>query len=528
MSRGILMTNKHIRNVLKIANLPSAPPDTPAQIYRHIIRRQYAMKPKYINDMTKGSEFKLLVQFALPMLIGNLFQQLYNMVDSIIVGRYVGADALAAVGATGSLNFLFFSLCFGLTGGIGVIISQHFGAEDDENVRRTIFNSVYIIVTAGLLMSVLAVSLARPILTLLKTPANIINDSVAYMHIVGAGILGVASYNCVSSILRALGDSRTPLKFLILASLVNVILDLVFVVNLGMGVRGVGYATVISQAISALGSLIFAIRKNPYFKISRDEMRFDKTIVAKCYKLGVPLSLQSSLIALSCVALQSVVNSFGSVVVAAFTATSRVEQLVQQPYSSLSMALSTFTGQNMGAGKLDRVKRAFRQSFAIIAVFSLSMLMLFYTFGNDIMRVFVEDAEVIAFGSEAFKITAIFYLPLGMIYIVRGLLNGAGDATYSLINGCIEVAGRIIFSNTLIMIPSVGKWGVWLATALTWFITGIASFIRYRQGKWKTIRLVGNSSADPEPADDIEASHHRPAFFTSSHNIKHRRLMARS
>ncbi len=448
------------------------------------------MSKTYVSDMTHGSEMGHLVRFAVPMLIGNMFQQVYNMVDSIIVGRYVGADALAAVGATGSLSFLFFSLCVGLTGGLGVVISQHFGAEEHQGVRKAIFNSIYIIVSAAVLMSFLGVMLAKPVLTWLKTPANILPDSVAYMQIVSMGIIGVASYNCVSAILRALGDSKTPLMFLIMASLINVVLDLVLVVNFNMGVRGVAYATIISQVLSAAGSLTFAIKNNPYFKIRREEMKFDRIIASKCYRLGIPLALQSSLIAISCVALQSVVNTFGSVVVAAFTATSRVEQLVQQPYNSVGMALSTFTGQNMGAGKLDRVKKAFSRAFVIVAAFSTFMLILLNVFGNDVMRLFVTETEVIEFGTRAFSITSWFYLPLGIIYIVRGLLNGAGDATYSLINGCVEVAGRIVFSNTLTIIPSVGKWGVWLATALTWFITGIASLIRYGQGKWKTIKLV--------------------------------------
>ncbi|MCR5358055.1 MAG: MATE family efflux transporter [Lachnospiraceae bacterium] len=448
------------------------------------------MNRRFVKDMTTGDEFKLLIGFSVPMLIGNLFQQVYNMVDSIVVGKYVGADSLAAVGATGSLNFLFFSLCIGLSGGIGVVISQHFGAGDETNVRKTIFNSIYIIATAGLVMSLLGVCFARPILTWLRTPANILDDATAYMQIVSGGLLAVAAYNCISSILRALGDSRTPLFFLIFASLVNVILDLVLVIFFGLGVRGVAYATITAQVLSAAGSLAFAIKKNPYFLISRDEMHYDTGIASKCYRLGLPLALQSSLIAISCVALQSVVNTFGSTVVAAFTATSRIEQLVQQPFNSLGMALSTFTGQNMGAGKLDRVKRAFAKSVLVVSCFSLLMLAVFHVFGNGIMKIFVSEPSVIEFGTQALKITSWFYLFLGMIYIVRGLLNGAGDAVYSMINGCVEVFGRIVFSNTLVLIPSVGKWGVWLATALTWCITGIASLIRFKQGKWKTIRVV--------------------------------------
>lgn len=471
------------------------------------------MNKGLVKDMTTGSEFKLLISFSIPMLIGNIFQQVYNMVDSIVVGKYVSANALAAVGATGSLNFLFFSLCIGLTGGIGVVISQHFGAKDSVNVRRTIFNSVYIIATTGLVMSLLGILLARPVLTWLHTPSNILDDATAYMQISCAGILAVAAYNCISSILRALGDSKTPLFFLIFASLVNVFLDLLLVIRFGLGVRGVAYATIIAQILSAIGSLIYAIRKNPYFSINRDEMSFNRRITGKCYRIGLPLAMQSSLIAISCVALQSVVNTFGSLVVAAFTATSRIEQLVQQPFNSLGMALSTFTGQNIGAGKLDRVKRAFVRSVILVAGFSILMLLFFYTFGNNIMRVFVSDADVISFGTSALKITSWFYFTLGIIYVVRGLLNGAGDSIYAMINGGVEVAGRIVFSNTLILIPSVGKWGVWLATALTWFITGIASLIRYKQGKWKLIQLV-----EKPVQDNINAANEEQKLHNNTDN----------
>ncbi len=470
------------------------------------------MAGTFVKDMTRGNEFSLLIGFAVPMLIGNIFQQVYNMVDSIVVGKYVGADALAAVGSTGSLNFLFFSLCIGLTGGIGILISQYFGAGDEKKVRKTIFNSIYIILTSGILMSMLGMIFARPILTWLNTPANILDDATAYMRIACAGILAVAAYNCISSILRALGDSKTPLIFLIVASLINVGLDLLLVIKFSLGVRGVAYATIISQLLSALGSLTFALLKNPFFKINREEMHFDKTIALKCCRLGIPLAAQSSMIAVSCVALQSVVNKFGSTVVAAFTATSRIEQLVQQPFNSLGMALSTFTGQNIGAGKLDRVKRAFGRSVILVGCFSLFMLFISYTFGNPIMHVFVSEPDVITFGTQALRITSWFYFALGMIYIVRGLLNGAGDAVYSMINGGVEVAGRIIFSNTLVLIPAVGKWGVWLATALTWFITGIVSLIRYRQGKWKTIKLVDKVRDKKEESEqgtlkEIEVSH---------------------
>lgn len=439
----------------------------------------------YVKDMTEGNPSGLLLSFMLPMVIGNVFQQLYNMVDSMIVGKYVGADALAAVGATGSLNFLIFSLCGGMANGIGIIISQHFGAGEDEGVKKDIANAIYIMAVSAAVMGILGVVLSRAMLTALQTPANILESSVLYMRIMCSGVFAVVVYNCVAAILRAVGDSKTPLYFLIVASILNIVLDLFFVRALGMGVAGAGIATIVSQMLAGAGSLAFAIWKNPFFRIEKSHMKAEKEIIWQCVRMGIPLAFQSSLIAISCVALQSVVNTFGSVVVAAYTATSRIEQLVQQPYASLGLAMSTYTGQNIGARKLERVKQGYRKGCLIMAVFSLLMMPLTQFGGAFIMRLFVNETEVIALGSRALKITSWFYISLGMIHVTRGLLNGAGDATFAFINGLVEMAGRICFAKPLTMISSIGVWGIWLTTGLTWLFAGVASVLRYFQGKWE-------------------------------------------
>lgn len=447
----------------------------------------------YVKDMTVGNPTKLLLTFMLPLVLGNLFQQLYNMVDSIIVGQYVGADALAAVGATGSLNFLFFSLCSGMANGIGVVVAHHFGAGEGDNVKKDIANAVYIMLVTSIAMAFLGFTLSRPILTLLNTPENILDDSVLYMKIICMGVLAIALYNCIAAILRAVGDSKTPLYFLVVSSVLNIVLDLLFVRGFSMGVAGAGIATVISQFLSGMGSLIFAIAKNPYFKIEKSHMKADGRIIESCVRIGVPLSFQSSLIALSCVVLQSVVNTFGSVVVAAFTATSRIEQLVQQPYNSLCMSMSTFAGQNLGAGRIDRVKSAYKRGMLIMLIFSLIMLPIMQFGGHSIMRLFVDDSEVIAFGTQALRLTSWFYLLLGSIYVCRGILNGAGDAAFSTINGIAELVGRVCFAKPLTLIPVIGVWGVWLGTALTWALVGVISIVRYLQGKWmKGLKIQEN------------------------------------
>lgn len=438
-----------------------------------------------VTDMTNGSPTRLLMSFSLPMLVGNIFQQLYTMIDSMIVGNYIGADALAAVGATGSVLFLFYSLCSGMSIGIGIVVSQYLGAQDEEDVKRSIANSIYVMLTAAFLMSLLGFCFARPVLQLLQTPGNIIDESELFLKTNCAGILAISAYDCVSALLRALGDSATPLLFLTVSIAVNIGLDFLFVVGFHWGVFGTALATITAQGIAAAGSLSFAFFKNPYFRIPKQDFRPREMIIKRCIRLGLPVALQSSMIAVSCIALQTVVNSFGSVVVAAFTVTSRLEQLVQQPYNSLGSAVSTYTGQNIGAGKISRVQKGYRNSCLMIGIFAFCVLPLAQFCGYFIMRLFVQDAEVIALGTQALKITSWFYLPLGMIYITRGLLNGAGDTVYSFINGMIEMAGRIGLAGPLTKIRGVGVWGIWLATGLTWLITGAVSIVRYLQGTWK-------------------------------------------
>ena len=347
------------------------------------------MQKYKIVDMTTGSPLKHILVFTIPLVIGNLFQQLYNMVDSIVVGQYVGKTALAAVGACGSMNFLFFSLSFGLSNGVGILVSHRFGAKDEEGIRKTIASSFYVLTIVSVAIMTIAFFLAPVLLRLLDTPSTIINDSIDYIRVTCLGILGITLYNGVAATLRALGDSRTPLYFLIFSSVMNIVLDLVLVLNFGMGVVGVALATIISQYASAIVAYIYAFKSVQYFKDIKGAIKADHYYVKQEIRLGVPLSLQSSMIAISCLVLQGVVNSFGENVVAAFTITSRVDQLVQQPYNSIGTALMTYAGQNIGARKIDRVNKGFWQSAGIVAIFSAIMVAVMFLFGDNISRIFV-------------------------------------------------------------------------------------------------------------------------------------------
>ena len=445
---------------------------------------------KFVKDMTKGNPMQLLIQFSLPLLVGNIFQQLYNMVDSIIVGNFVGANALGAIGTTNSLNFFFFSLVAGLSVGIGIIVAQYFGFGDEEKVKDAIGNSIWIITICSVIMAIIGFVTARPILVLLDTDPVILNDAVAYLKVVSIGIVCVGFYNGVSGILRALGDSKTPLIFLIVASVLNVILDLIFVLSFGWGVVGAGVATAFSQLISALACIIYAYKSNTYFKLKKKNIKLNGSIIKKSCKLGIPVALQNSLIAFSLIVLQKVVNGYGATFTTAFTVVSRIETLVQQPFMSLGAAVSTYTGQNIGAGLKDRVRKGFNSATLVSSIFVLAVGVVFWIFAPSIASIFGKDADVIRIGANGLRITCCFYIFLGLIYTTRNVLNGAGDAMFSLFTGIVECIGRVGFAYPMTLIPFMGKYGVFYATGLTWFLNGMFSLIRYKRGKWKKIDVI--------------------------------------
>lgn len=450
---------------------------------------------RFVKDMTVGTPYKLLLQFAIPLFIGNIFQQLYNMVDSVIVGNFVSANALGAIGTTGSLHFFFFSLVAGLSVGIGIIVSQFFGAGNEEKVKDTIGSAVWIISICSVIMSLIGFFAARPVLVLLQTDPVILNDAVAYLRVTSIGICCMGFYNGVSSILRALGDSKTPLFFLIFASIINVVLDFLFVLAFGWGVIGVGIATAFAQFLSAVMCIIYAYKSNTYFKLKKRNFKLQSGIVKKSLRLGVPVALQNALIAFSLIVLQAIVNSYGANFTTAFTVVSRIETLIQQPFMSLGAAVSTYTGQNLGAEKTERVVKGFNAANVINTVFAFFVIGVFWIFTPQIVSIFGRDEDVLKIAIDGLRITSCFYLFLGLIYPTRNVLNGAGDAMFSLFTGIIECIGRVGFAYPLTLIPFMGSYGVFYATGVTWLLNGVFSLLRYKRGKWKTIRLVKNESS---------------------------------
>ncbi len=443
-------------------------------------------------NMTEGSPVKLILKFSVPLLIGNVFQQLYNFVDSVIVGKFINSDALAAIGVTNSITFLFFALCNGYASGGGIIVAQSFGKGDDAKVKNEIPNVGYIMIAMPILVGGISLIFLRPLLHLMKTPEGIFDDALSYLQIMCVGLFFTSLYNYLSSMMRALGDSKTPLYFLIFSCILNAGLDMLFVYVFKMGVNGAGIATVIAQFISSALCMFYAFKFNRYFKFKKEDLKINKEVLGQTMKLGTPLSLQFSLIAISCMALQSVVNKFGEVAVAAFTATSRIEQIIHQPYQTLSATLSTFCGQNYGAKKNDRVVTGYHKTLLMMLIFTLIMLPLIQIFGRQITGLFVNEEPVIAMGAKALRITSVFYIALGLIYVVRGILNGLGDAFFALLNGIVEVVGRFTVPIIMTTIPFIGVWGIWWSVGVVWVFSGVTAWMRYKSVKKRKI-LTGIS-----------------------------------
>ncbi len=448
-----------------------------------------------ITDMTHGAPTRHILLFALPTLIGNVFQQIYNLADSMIVGRFLGSDAFAAVGATSSITFLFFALCNGIGSGGGVVASQYYGAHDESNTKRCIVNTGFIMLIVPVLFGLTGFGLAPSLLRILNTPALIMDDAILYTRFMCAGLLFVSLYNYLASMLKALGDSKTPLYFLIISTIINIVLDILFVCVFPMGIAGAALATVISQFISVLLCGIHAYRRNPYFRIRREDICITLRMTYRIIRLGVPMSVQFALIAISSMALQRVVNSFGTTVVAAFTATNRIEQLIHQPYMTLAASLATFSGQNFGAKRNDRVYSGYKTGIIIMISFTVLLMLIMQVFGKAITGLFVSDHEVIELGAKGLKITSMFYLALGMIYVVRGVLTGIGDAFFSLFNGVVEVIGRFTIPLFLTAYLGYGEAGIWLSTGIVWLISGGTAWIRYLTYFRSKVELPSRPSA---------------------------------
>lgn len=436
------------------------------------------------KDMTTGSPMKLILFFSIPMLIGNLFQQFYNMVDSIVVGRYVSVEALAAVGATGSMMFTILGFAMGLTTGFSVIISQRFGAENEDGVRKAMAMSIYLSAIISAMMTLGGLLLTEPLLKLMDTPENIIQDSKTYLVIIFIGVTASIFGNLVTSVLRAVGDSRTPLYFLVLGCIINIGLDLLFVLVFHMGVAGVAWATMIAQAVACVLCLLYINWKYPMLRIHKDNWKWDRATVFDLIKLGLPTAFQTSITGLGVLILQVVVNGFGSAVVAAYTAASKVQQLSTQPLLSFGLAMATYTGQNLGAGKLDRVRIGVKRVLILIVITSVIGTVLIFAGGRQIVELFLSGDEskvefVLQEATVYLNITAVFYFLLGALFIYRNTLQGLGNAMIPMISGILELGIRVVVA--LLLPKLLGFAGIAFADTAAWIGAAILLCVSYYQ-----------------------------------------------
>lgn len=396
------------------------------------------------NDMTKGSPIKLIIQFMIPMCLGNIFQQFYNIADSIIAGQFLGVDALAAIGSTGSLIFLVTGWLNGLTSGFSVWVTQWFGARKTDRMRHFIAMSIYICVAFVVVMTVGLLAANEPILRLMNAPENLLDDISSYMVIIYAGLVVTCAYNALAAVLRALGDSKSPLYFLIVSAVINVVLDIAFIVIFHMGVEGCAYATVIAQGISALLCLVYIIKKFPVLRLKKEDFRFSVNTVKKLLGLGIPMGLQFSITAIGTIIVQGAINVYGAVYMAGFSAAGKIQNIICTVFVAFGATIATYVGQNRGAGKMDRVKQGVRLTQMMILVCSVVLMAVIHFFGKYMIFLFIDPAEteVLHAAEIYFNIVSWAYPFLGSIFLYRNALQGMGYGFVPMMGGVFELVAR--------------------------------------------------------------------------------------
>ncbi len=432
------------------------------------------------KDMTAGSPAKAIVGFTIPVFIGNIFQQFYSMVDTIIVGKFVGTKALAAVGSVGTINFLIIGFMLGLTAGFTVLTAQRYGAGDMKNMRRTVGSAAVLSLIVTLVMTLVSMLGMRGLLQFMHTPEDIFADAYQYIMIICGGIFATVLYNLLASVLRALGNSQVPLYFLILSALLNVVLDLVFIIVFHWGAAGAAYATVISQGVSGILCLVYIAKKMPELRLEKEDFRLSAHIVKMQVGIGIPMALQYSITAIGTMMVQSALNMLGSMAVAAFTASSKVEQIATQAYVALGTTMATFCAQNMGAGKLDRIRRGFRATTWIGVAYSLVFGLLTAFFGKYLTYLFVSsDVQTLMGQVDIYlKCASLFFIALNIVNVYRNGIQGMGYGVLPMMAGVAELLGRGIVALAAGLNRSYLL--ACLASPVAWVFAGVLLLFMYR------------------------------------------------
>lgn len=431
------------------------------------------------KDMTSGKPIKLIWNFTIPLLIGNLFQQLYNMADTFIVGRTIGVHALASVGSTGSIIFLILGFANGLTAGLAIPLAQRYGAKDYLGVKRSFYVSILISAVVAILLTILSMVFCRQILEVMQTPAEIIDGAYDYLMVIFAGIFSSMAFNLLSNIFRSIGDAKTPLYFLVIACIMNIILDIVFIAGFGMGVEGAGYATVLSQIFSALACILYIWKKIPILRLNSKDFVAESSDVREHVRISFPMAFQSSIIAIGAIIIQITLNQLGATAVAAYTAAQKIDQVAILPMMSFGVTMATFVAQNYGAKKYDRIWRGVRDCIKLSLTFAISVGIILNLFSPIFIRAFVGvgHEEVVELGAIYFITNGTMYSLLSLLFIYRYTLQGVGKTFTPTVAGIMELCMRafaaVVLSNLY------GYTGATMANPLAWLGSLIPLMIAY-------------------------------------------------
>ena len=430
------------------------------------------------NDMTVGSPVKLIIQFMIPMFLGNVFQQFYNIVDSIVAGQFIGVDALAAIGSTGSLMFFVTGWLNGLSSGFAIIVAQRFGARKYDEMRHYVAMSFYLMAAFALVMTAAFLALNEPILRLMNSPENVMHDVKSYMGIIYAGLIITAAYDILAAVLRALGDSRSPLYFLIISAGINVVLDIALICVFGMGVEGCAYATVIAQGISAMCCIIYIVKKYPILHLKKENFAISLASFRRLIALGIPMGLQFSITAIGTIIVQGAVNIYGTTYMAGFSAAGKIQNIVSMVAVSMGATIATYVGQNRGAGKMDRVKQGVNYCWIMLFVWSVIEMVLMYFGGKYFTYLFVSSSQTDVINVSVTYFHTVFwaYPFLCTIFLFRNALQGMGYGLVPMLGGVFELVAR-----TAIVVFVAGKTtfaGVCLADPVAW-IAALIPLIPY-------------------------------------------------
>lgn len=436
------------------------------------------------SDLTHGPVWKVIVRFALPLLIGNLLQQLYNITDSIIVGQFLGKETLAAVSASFFIYYFIISLVIGVGSGTSVVVSQFFGAKQYDKVQRAFSSFFIFMLVAGIALSIAGIIFAEPIFRLTNTPEEVIPDAVAYFRIYIGGTFLFVTFNSIISILRGVGESIRPMIFIFITTVLNIVLDLLFIVGFGWGIEGAARATVIAQGIGMCVALGYVNNTHPLLSIKKQDLLFDMKLFKEGLKIGLPTSVQQCAIALGLIALLGIVNGFGTDTLTAYGAAGKIDTIITQAVLTLSGALAAFCGQNIGAGRFDRVRKGLRFTMLVNVIFSVVTFTAIYFFGEEMMLAFTNDQAVIAIGKEYLLIIGGFFIVHGALNIYNGALRGAGDTIFTMVTSLLCL--------WLIRIPLAyqlsawyGRQGIWWAIGISIGIGLVITYIYYKTDIWK-------------------------------------------